>query len=301
MGVLVSRPLRWLAGLSATLAVLFAMGRWSAVGVLTTLTPGPPPRAGLTFDAEHGLQLDLYSPRRSTRKADVAPIVVFFYGGRWSSGQRGDYGFVGKALAQRGWVAVVPDYRLYPTARFPQFLDDCAHAVAWARQHAREFGGDPDRVVLMGHSAGAYNAAMLGLQPQRLGSVGTPPWLRGVVGLAGPYDFLPITDPVLQSVFGPRERWPDTQPVNHVGGGAPPMLLLHGSADTTVKPRNSAALATRLGAAGDTVEQVVLPGLDHVWPVAALAAPLRWRAPVLDRIDSFVRRVTSATAHQAEL
>lgn len=217
-----------------------------------------------------------------------------FYGGRWSSGSRRDYGFVGKALATRGWVVVIPDYRLYPAVRYPQFLDDCALAVAWTRQHAGQFGGDGERLVLMGHSAGAYNAAMLALEPHRLGSVGTPPWLRGMVGMGGPYDFLPITDPVLRHVFGPPEQWPGTQPVNHVAAGTPPMLLVHGADDVTVRPRNSAALAARVTANGGDATELLLPGLEHVWPLAALAAPLRWRAPVLDRIDDFLQRVTSS-------
>lgn len=269
----------------------------SASGLLTTLTPGPSVQAGLVFDAAHDLRLDVYAPPGARN----APVVVFFYGGRWSSGSRSDYGFVGKALARRGWVVVVPDYRLYPAVRYPQFLDDCARAVAWARQHAGEFGGDGERLVLMGHSAGAYNAAMLALEPTLLGSATTPPWLRGMVGVGGPYDFLPITDPVVREVFSTANQWPDSQPVNHVATGSPPMLLVHGAADVTVRPRNSESLAARVTASGGSATMLLLPGLDHVWPLAALAGPLRWRAPVLDRIDDFVRRVTASPAGQSGL
>lgn len=291
MGLLVrparSKRVRWLA-----VALITLLTGCNGSQVLTALTPGPPVQAGLVFDVAHDLRLDVYAPPAARN----APVVVFFYGGRWSGGSRRDYGFVGKALASRGWVVVVPDYRLYPVVRYPQFLDDCAQAVLWARQHAGRFGGDSERLVLMGHSAGAYNAAMLALRPGLLGSTGNgaPGWLRGVVGVAGPYDFLPITDPVLREVFGPSDQWPQTQPVNHVATDTPPLLLVHGTADTTVRPRNSASLTARVTAHGGSATQLLLPGLDHIWPLIALAGPLRWRAPVLDRIDDFLRQVTAS-------
>lgn len=296
MGVLVGSVQRAAGG--GLLAVLLALLTGCSAGrLLATLTPGPEVRSGLVYDASYDLRLDVYTPAQ----ARAAPVVIFFYGGRWSGGRREGYQFVGKALAQRGWVAVVPDYRLYPRVRYPQFLDDCARAVQWVHEHADEFGGDPERIVLMGHSAGAYNAVMVALTPQRLDPARRPAWLRGVVGVAGPYDFLPLTDPLLQTIFGPREQWPDTQPVNHVGPGAPPMLLIQGADDTVVKPHNSEALAARISASGGSATQVLLPGLGHAWPLLALAGPLRWRAPVLETIDAFVRRVTATPVEHGGL
>src|ERR1700676_4679895 len=141
-------------------------------------------------DGERGL-LDLYLP-----DAPVVPIqtVVFIYGGNWRSGERRDYRFVGQALASRGVAVAIPDYRLYPEVRYPLFLQDNAAAFACVARHASEFGLDPARLYLMGHSAGAYNAAMLSLDRRWLGEIGLDPRrdLRGFIGLAGPYDFLPL-------------------------------------------------------------------------------------------------------------
>lgn len=296
MGVLVA-SVRRVAGRGLAVALLALLTGCTAGRLLATLTPGPGVRADLVYDTRHDLRLDVYTPAQ----ARSAPVVIFFYGGRWSGGRREGYRFVGKALARRGWVTVVPDYRLYPRVRYPQFLDDCARAVRWVREHAAEFAGDPERIVLMGHSAGAYNAVMVALTPQRLGTARRPAWLRGVVGVAGPYDFLPLTDPVLQTIFGPREQWPDTQPVNRVGPGTPPMLLIQGTDDAVVKPRNSEALAARINASGGSATQLLLPGLGHAWPLLALAGPLRWRAPVLDAVDAFVRRVTATTTARSGL
>ncbi len=210
--------------LLAVLAAVAALGGCSTIGFANAVEP----KAGLTItrgvDFEPGaadLRLDVYSPRPG---AQPAPIVVFFYGGSWDSGRRKDYGFVGKALASRGYVAVVPDYRLYPQVRWPTFLQDGAEAVRWARDHGREFGGDPARIVVMGHSAGAYNAAMLALDGRWLEAVGLDPArdLKGMVGLAGPYDFLPLDSDELKAIFGPLGQQPDTQPINHVTGHAPP-------------------------------------------------------------------------------
>ena len=147
-------------------------------------------------------QLDVYRPRRGDR----APMVVFFYGGSWQSGARDLYAFLGASLAAQGIVTVVPDYSVYPAARFPAFLEDSARAVAFARTHASEWGADPERLVLMGHSAGAHIAAMLACDPQWLAAAGLDAHrdLAGLIGLAGPYDFLPIESPVLQAIFAVR-------------------------------------------------------------------------------------------------
>jgi acetyl esterase/lipase len=225
------------------------------------------------------------SSSTSTRRAPPRPVIVFFYGGSWNSGRRQGYAFAARALAARGFVVVVPDQRLVPEVHYPDFLRDCAAAVRWARGQARRYGGDGERIVLVGHSAGAYNAAMLALDPDLLGADRSA--IRGFAGLAGPYDFLPLDDAATVAAFG---RWPrpaETQPIRYAGPGAPPALLLHGADDTRVKPRNSRALAARLEAAGADVRLKLYPGLGHVGILTALAMPFRRRAPVLADLAAF--------------
>ncbi len=214
------------------------------------------------FDARHGLSLDVYRPAGGARNA---PVVVFFYGGSWQSGERGYYRFVGEALAQRGVLVLVPDYRKAPKDVFPAFMQDGATAVAWARAHAAGYGGDPRRVFLMGHSAGAQIAALLATDGRFLAAQGMRPRdLAGVIGLSGPYDFLPLTDPKVMQALGPSPGWPSTQPVNFVDGDEPPFLLLHGDADKTCWPSNSQHLAARLRDRGEPAELVIVPGVGHV-------------------------------------
>ncbi|CAO3440591.1 alpha/beta hydrolase [Azospirillum endophyticum] len=234
------------------------------------------------------LRLDLYRP---DRPAPGAPTVVFFYGGNWESGDKGMYRFVAQALTSRGYSVAIPDYRLYPRVRYPEFLRDAAAAVAWVRRHAAEHGVQPGPVAVMGHSAGAYNALMLALDRRWLAERGLDPArdLVAAVGLAGPYDFLPLQSDMLKDLFGPVEQRPDTQPVEHVTAPLPPLFLATGTADDTVLPRNSRNLAARARDAGGAVRMVEYEGMGHVRIVAALAAPLRWLGPVLDDVDMFLR------------
>lgn len=236
--------------------------------------------------------VDVYAPEP---QIDGAPVVVFFYGGRWSGGDRDFYRFVGQALVSRGFVAVIADYRLYPAVKFPAFVEDGASAVRWAREHAREYGGDPDKLFVMGHSAGAHTAAMLALDPQYLKAVGgSRDWLAGMIGLSGPYDFLPLTDDDLKDMFGPPDRYPLSQPINYVDGSNPPMLLLHGRTDTTVRLKNSVNLAAKIREQGGPVETKIYPVMGHVRMVAGLAAPLRFTSPVLDDVSDFIHRTVAS-------
>jgi acetyl esterase/lipase len=232
--------------------------------------------------------LDLYIPTRAT-PASRAPVVVFFYGGSWQNGNRQLYRFVGEALARRGFVAVVPDYRVYPEVMFPAFVEDGAAAVRWVVENVAAYGGDDRRVFLMGHSAGAHIAAMLALDPSYLEAAGVDrARLHGMIGLSGPYDFLPLTDPKLQAVFGSARSQALSQPVRFVAASQPPLLLLHGLDDSTVSPGNSARLAAATTAAGASVKLIELPGYGHLGVLARMAAPLRAGSPVLDDIAEFV-------------
>ncbi len=233
--------------------------------------------------------LDIYRPKNATN----APVVVFFYGGSWQGGSKKTYRFLASALARRGYVTIVPDYRVYPEIRYPSFLDDGAQAVAWSRAHAAEFGGDPDSIVLMGHSAGAYIAAMLAIDDRWLAKVGLDPKqdIAGLVGLSGPYNFLPLKSETLKTIFGGANR-PETQPVNFVSGNEPPAFLGTGANDKTVDPRNAASLAERLTAAGGEAEVHRYRGVGHITLVASIAWPLRFLAPVLKDVDRFIHSVT---------
>lgn len=271
------------------LLVAAALSACSAPDLVDAFTPrsGYERESGIAFGPDPRQRLDLYRP---DRPKPGAPTVVFFYGGAWQSGAREEYRFVAQALTERGYAVVIPDYRLYPQVRYPAFLEDGAAAVAWVRRNGAAHGLPDGPVALMGHSAGAYIAAMLAEDPRLLRAAGTSPCgaVAAMIGLSGPYDFLPLTEPDLMDIFGPEETRPATQPVTYADGRGPPLLLLTGDADTRVRPRNSASLAERVREHGGRAELVTYPRLDHVQTVAALAAPLRWLAPVLDDIDRYL-------------
>lgn len=243
------------------------------------------------FGPDPRQRLDVYAPRAPsiTRR----PIIVFFYGGSWSSGTKSGYSFVGRALASRGFVVAIPDYRLVPQVRYPAFLEDNAAAVRWVRSHSAAIGGDPDKLVLMGHSAGAYDAAMLALDARWLGADRQA--VKGLVGLAGPYDFLPFDGSIVQQTFGSVADPIATQPVHHVQRGDPPAFLATGEEDRTVRPANSDALAAKLEAVGVRVERQRYPHVGHVGLVTAIAMPLRNRASVLNDVSAFVSRTVGIT------
>ena len=231
-------------------------------------------------------KLDVYVPDAAATRP--WPVVVFFYGGGWETGDRKDYRFVGAALASRGLMTVVADYRVYPEVVFPAFVEDAALAVRWALDHAAESGGDPRRVFLMGHSAGAQIAAMLALNKQYLRSAGANPGaVAGLIGLSGPYDFLPLKSVTLKRIFGdPAPR--TTQPIDFVTANAPPTLLITGSDDTTVDPGNSRRLAAALNAAGRPVQHRVYPDIGHGRVVAGFSPALARGVPVTDEVVQFV-------------
>lgn len=243
-----------------------------------------------TYGSDPRQTLDVYAPRTP----GTWPVIVFIYGGSWASGDKDDYGFVGAALASRGFVTVIPNYRLVPGVRFPSFVEDCAAAVRWVSDNAQLYTGDPSRIVLVGHSAGAYNAMMLALDAHYLRDAGVDARrIRGVVGLAGPYDFLPFDVDATRNAFGLAPDVALTQPVHFARADAPPALLLWGDADTTVGPRNLRSLDAALRGAGASVETKTYPGVDHVDIMLALSRPLRGRAPTLADVTAFAERVTA--------
>jgi len=262
----------------------------SPLSMFATLTPkdaARTPLQGQAYGPGPRQKLDVFAPPSAS---GTEPVAVFFYGGSWDSGRRSDYAWAGRALAAQGFLTVVPDYRLFPQVRFPDFLEDCAAAVRWAVDNAAALGGDPRRLVLVGHSAGAYNAAMLALDPAYLTAAGVnPAAIRALAGLSGPYDFLPLDGPITRQTFGEAKDLPATQPTRYARADSPPAFLATGEADTTVYPRNTRRLAAALRQAGARVEERHYEGLNHADTVLALSRPFRSKAPLLTEMTTFLK------------
>jgi acetyl esterase/lipase len=274
-----------LAGLSAAC---------SPLALFATAVPKDPLDGRASYDIAYGeaprQRLDVYP---GAGDSAAKPVIVFIYGGGWDSGRKQDYRWVGRALAAQGFLTVVPDYRLVPEVLYPDFLSDCAAAVRWTHDNAARFGGNPDRLVLMGHSAGAYNAVMLALDKRFVEGAGVPAGaIRGAVGLAGPYDFYPWDAEASRNAFGQWKEPLETQPVTYAHADAPPLLLLHGDADTTVRPRNTERLAARMNAAGGRAAAKIYPAMDHKGAILALSRPFRGKSTLLDDATAFARDVT---------
>ncbi len=278
----------------AAAPLAFAASGCTTVGVVNALVPNDRGSRRVVVGAAYGdhprQRLDLYAPRDG---AGPRPSVMFIYGGSWNSGRRADYAFVGHALASQGFVVAIADYRLVPEVRYPVFLDDGAAAAAWLRDNIAAHGGDPAGLALVGHSAGAYNAAMLALDPTLLTAAGLPPdFVTACVGLSGPYDFLPLDADATREAFAGVADLPSTQPIAHARPDAPPFFLATGADDTLVYPRNTRALAAALRDQGAAVTEKTYPGLGHPGTLLALSRPLRGKAEVLSDVAGFLRAET---------
>ena len=259
----------------------------SPVALLNLLVPRSAfvAHRGLAFGEDPRQRLDVYVPRGLTAPA---PVLLFFYGGGWQGGQRGMYLAFGQAFASAGIVTAVADYRLYPKVKYPAFVEDAAAALAWLRAHAGDYGGDPARLFISGHSAGAYNAVMLASEPAFLSAHGgNPEWIRGVIGIAGPYDFLPLQEKHYIDMFHGRDN-ADAMPVHHVTGARPPMLLVTGSRDRTVSPRNTKSMAARLREFGSEVGEIHYRGIGHLGVLLSLLPGLRRLTPLRQDMLDFI-------------
>lgn len=244
----------------------------------------------IAFGPDARQKLDVYLP---TTVPANGKVVVFFYGGSWRVGSKTDYRFVAQALTSRGFIAVLPDYRLYPQVTFPAFVEDGAAAVRWTRDHIASYGGNTNQIYLMGHSAGSHTAALLTLDAHYLKAVGLDRnIIRATAGLSGPYDFPSL--PENRAVFGREANDPTIdpkiEPVTFVDGQEPPMLLVHGLRDNIVDPTNSVSLATRIRQKGGDVEYITYPTRGHGGVVIALAWPNQWMAPVLADVTDYFNR-----------
>lgn len=280
-------------------AAVMSLAACSPLGTLNAVIPsrGYAINADVAYGPLARQRLDIYRPS-SAAPAAGWPVVVFFYGGSWNRGEKADYKFAGEALASRGVLTLVADYRLYPEVRYPDFLKDSALALGYGFKEAARLGGDPKRVFVMGHSAGGYNAAMLALDARWLGEIGRKPSeLAGFIGLAGPYEFLPMTNPDAQPVFFHPNYPPNTQPIEFANDTAPRTFLGAAAKDSLIDPqRNSVALAAKLQAAGVPVTLKMYERVNHMSLVASLARPLRFLAPTLDDIVAFIEAAPGAVA-----
>ena len=274
-----------------TLMLTFLTAGCSATGALNAITTSSSYalRADVVYGTQPRQKLDIYTPKAAP-PATGWPVVVFFYGGSWNTGARAQYQFVGEALAARGVMTLVADYRLYPEVRYPDFLSDSAQALAYGLDHAAQLGGDPKRVFVMGHSAGGYNAAMLALDARWLKVTGhQPSELAGWIGLAGPYDFYPIINPAAKPVFLHPNYPENSQPIAFTSPAAPRSFLAAAVDDKLVNPqRNAVQLAEKLQAAGVPVTLKLYPHASHTTLIGAFAWPLRWIAPVLEDVQAFI-------------
>ena len=244
-------------------------------------------KSDVSFGPDDRQKLDIYAPVAGT---GPWPVIVFVYGGSWNSGDKEPYAFVGRALAAQGFVVVIPNYRLHPKSPFPSFVQDTAAAIDWATRHANEYGGDQHTVFAAGHSAGAYNLALAILDKSYLAALGTDlSALRGIATLSGPFDFLPLDTKVSIDTFGKVADLATTQPVNYLRADAPPFLILHGSDDTTVRPRNALSLYDKLKASGADVSLEIYPGIGHIGMITAFARPLRSRVSSLADVVTFFK------------
>jgi len=239
--------------------------------------------SGLSYGVQRRQRLDVYGPRRAD---GPVPVVIYIYGGAWNEGDRRDFAFVGRWLAGLGYLVIVPDYRVLPEVEYPTFLEDCADAVRWTLQHASEFGGDATRLGLAGHSAGAYNAVMLALEP----AYGVTGAVDAVVGLSGPYNFYPFDVPISIRTFSGAPDPLATQPVNLVSGAAPPMFLASADDDTVVGPQNTVALARRLREAGVEVVERHFPRFTHPSTLLELGSLLTRRSSLAGEVAAFLAR-----------
>ena len=278
--------------LARTVSHLIAVSGSAGVRVLVPAVNAVVPKTGYRVldDLPYGPlprhRLDLYVPEGL---AAPAPTLLFFYGGSWQSGSKSIYRAFGQAFASQGIVTAVADYGLYPDVKYPAFIEDGAHAVRFLHDHAAEYGGDPARLIVSGHSAGAYIAAMLGVNPGYLKAVGSDPSrMRAIIGIAGPYDFLPLYDAALIDIFG-GDRNMETQPIKYAANKAPPMLLAHGTKDSTIGAGNSRRFASRLVQYDNRVEVKLYDGVGHLDILLSLAKPWRKRTTLYADMLQFIR------------
>jgi acetyl esterase/lipase len=271
------------------IVAFIALAGCSPVALLNHTIPssGYSAHKAIAYGTHPRQQLDVYVPERANAE-HKRPVIVFFYGGSWQWGTKEDYLFVGQAFASRGYVTVIADYRLYPEVYFPAFIEDGALALHWVHDHISRYNGDASNIFLSGHSAGAFITVMLTVNPIYLTNADiNPAWVKGTIGISGPYDFLPFIDEDIKAIFS-KVKPENSQPVTFVDGVRPPMLLVTGDEDDTVLPRNTYRLVDKLRGFHSPVETHTYEGVGHIGIMLSLARGFRTKTTLLDDIDHFI-------------
>jgi len=307
--------LLWTLGAFAVLAILGAIAIQIAimrngpavlnnVDQITGGNQGAVKLATISTGEHPAQKLIVWGPDNWGADATPLPVLVFVHGGSWKTGDPVDYGFLARAFVPKGFIVVLAGYRLVsedaPDGVYPAMIEDTARAVQWTYDDIAQYGGDPDHIILSGHSAGAYNVVMTALEklwlenakPGRTGMDADR--LAGVVGMAGPYDFYPFDSESTIAAFGPAPDAEATQTFNHIRGNAPPILLIHGEKDDLVGLRNSRELAQLIETAGGSVKLVTYPDMTHNDPLIALASPWRKSRSVAQEIANFAKQPDAA-------
>lgn len=257
---------------------------FSPFNIAEAMDQGVKKTADIPYADGQRKKLDIYTPEKLD---GPAPVVMFIYGGSWRAGDKFEYEFAGRALAAAGFVTVIADYRLWPEVKYPEFLEDNAQAMRWIQDNISLYDGDPKRFFLAGHSAGAYNAVMLGLDSSFRREYDVTMPIRGIAGISGPYNFYPFEYDQVRDTFGPAPSPEGTQPINLVTTDAPPIFLASGTSDPIVRVQNSEALAKKLREQGIWVTEKYYEGFGHLEPVIALGAMMRFRMPILNDMVEF--------------
>lgn len=300
----------WTLGAAALILIAAGVGLQVAIArngpaVLSTIdqiSGGPRGAviAATISTGDHAAQkLIVWTPEDADTASSPLPVLLFTHGGSWKNGDPDDYGFIGRAFVPEGFIVVLAGYRLHPDAVYPAMLEDTAAAIGWTRREIAAFGGDPNRITIAGHSAGAYNVVMAAMEERWLAAHDmTSADIAGVIGLSGPYDFVPLDSESTIASFGHVDEPQQTQPLTHLAEETPmrlpPMLLIHGEKDTLVKPRNSRLLADELAHAEARAVAHFYPQMEHNDPLISLAAPWRSRRDVASRIAGFARSASAA-------
>lgn len=274
---------------------ILSISACSGADVVNAIVPksGYTVHKNIAYGKESRHHLDIYTPNNPRPSQEV---IVFFYGGSWKKGSKDDYRFVGQAFASKGYITVIADYRLYPEIRYPSFMQDSAAAFAWVYHNIATYGGNAKHIFLAGHSAGAYIAALLTLNEAYLKQAGAKrEWIKGTIGIAGPYDFRPSQDPAVKDIFSTAED-NLTQPIHYVSPDLPPFLLVTGDEDKDVYPRNTYHLAKKLRHYDNHVREHIYKGVGHIGIILSLAHGFRGKAPLLEDIDAFIDEASNNSA-----
>ncbi|MEY2862849.1 MAG: hypothetical protein RLY58_556 [Pseudomonadota bacterium] len=264
----------------------------SSTQLLSALTPqrGVTQHSNVPYGSQPRQSLDIYQPQIPAHVRMRPPVVVFVHGGSWDSGDKSGYAFMGKRLAQAGYTTVIMNYRLAPTHRYPDFVQDTADAIGWTYRNIARYGGDPEQLFVMGHSAGAFNAITAVDDARFWSTTGVPDHaIVGVIGLAGPYAYDFTTDPT-KTAFPAQAKPDDIMPDRHVRPNPPPHLLVMGEKDTVVGEFNARHLQAALQRAGGSVELTTVKRVSHTTMIAAFATPTQFLGQTPQVVLEYMQR-----------